>query len=332
MIKILEIISHSAGAVSFYRSRLPLVQLHRTRVDINVFIQENSSYKYSWDFFIQFDIIFTKSFYRQVDLDFLRRAKKFGVKIIIDIDDFIFDIPGYVKGAEEFNSAKTQSIIKECLWIADEVWTSTDTLARELFLKTERRCTVIRNAYEPLFFNRTPIFNKGKDILYRGSYVHMADVDNHREDLVEVVNKNDCIITFMGQYPLFYKEFKYTAYKSFMEVDQYIDTLPTIGASINLVLLDTSKTYSMCHSNNGWIEGTYAGAVTLAPKVEEWIRPGIINYTDDFKEKLNAMIKGEYDLESLHQQSWHYIEENCMLEKANELRYNSINRLLNRQS
>jgi len=87
----------------------------------------------------------------------------------------------------------------------------------------------------------------------------------------------------------------------------------------------------MCHSNNAWIEGAYAGAVTLAPDTAEWHRPGIVNYGSDFKEKLKAMITGEYDLESLHKQSWQFIQENCQLKTVNQLRIKLMERLMQQQ-
>lgn len=325
MIRILEIISNPSKAISFYRGRLPLGYMQRTFCDIE--ITPYLGGVPSWDTLILFDVLFIKSPYTEVHYKTIVQAKKCGLKVIVDMDDYIFDVPGYITGAHEFRSVKTQEVVWECIWKSDVVWVSTKTLANAIENKVGRTCVVINNAYDPLFFDNPQEFNNNTNILYRGSYVHMADLNINQHDLVEVVNNNNCHITFMGQSPWFFDEFKNATHIDFLEIQEYIKALPYPSASISIVLLDRKKLFSMCHSNNAWIEGTYAGAVTLAPDADEWRRPGIINYTYDFKEKLNAMINGEYDLKSHHQESWHYIEENCTLQKANELRYESIKKL-----
>lgn len=329
MIKILEINPNPSKAISFYRSRLPLAILQRDYSEINVI--QHSGGILTWDTIILFNIIFIKSPYKQSDLDNIKLAKKLGVKVIIDVDDYIFDIPGYITGAVEFNSESCQNIVKECLWLSDQVWVSTETLAGFLThtVGVKSNIHVIRNAYEPLIFDKTPVFNETTNILHRGSYVHMADVQEMKDDLVEVVNENDWHIDFLGLYPIFFKQFFNAQYHDFKDIGSYLDFLPTLRCSINIIMLNRSSHFSMCHSNNGWIEGTYAGTVTLAPDAAEWHRPGIINYGNDFKEKLKAMITGEYDLKSHHRQSWQYIEENCKLEKANQLRFKLVELLLN---
>lgn len=328
MKKILEIFSNRQNAISFYRCRLPLVMLSKKYQELQIDSLEFDSESISWNTLISYDILFLKSPYKEQHLKLLKQAKKLGLKIILDFDDYVAGVPGHINGAKEFNDPITQQRIVECIWLADEMWVSTDTLAGALRMLSGKKCTVIKNAYEPLFFHKTPTFNHGKDVMYRGSYVHMADLNMFADDLIEVANKNDSVITFLGQSPLFLKEFKFKEHIDFLPIEDYIEKLPTLTAAINVVLLDSDNIYSMCHSNNAWIEGTYAGAVTLAPDAPEWRMPGIVNYGGDFKEKLNAMITGQYDLESLHQQSWHYIEGYCKLEHTNRLREESIKRLL----
>ncbi len=331
MIKILDLTANSSGAISFYRSRLPFAMLQKDCPEIEVI--PYSGQPMTWDFVILFNIIFVKSPYKQADLDNIKLAKKLGVKIIVDVDDYIFEVPGHIAGASEFNNQKTQDIAKECMWLADQVWVSTETLAG--YLKYEAgvgtNVHVIRNAYEPLIFNKAPDFNKTQNLLHRGSYAHMEDIQDFADDLVEVANENEWHADFLGLSPLFLRKFHNAKYHDFRSVVDYISYLPTLRCSINIIMLNRNSPYSMCHSNNGWIEGTYAGAVTLAPDVSEWHRPGIVNYGSDFKEKLKAMITGEYDLESLHKQSWQFIQENCQLKTVNQLRIKLVQRLMHSQ-
>jgi hypothetical protein len=75
-------------------------------------------------------------------------------------------------------------------------------------------------------------------------------------------------------------------------------------------------------SNIAWIEGIYAGAACLGPDWDEWKRPGIIHYQSpkDFGDKLDMVMRGEFDTLKLAQEGREYVMDTLTLAKVNLLR------------
>ena len=56
-------------------------------------------------------------------------------------------------------------------------------------------------------------------------------------------------------------------------------------------LVDTP--FNRAKSNIAYLEAIMCGAIIVAPDWQEWRHPGVINYTDDFKEKVGYMVTME---------------------------------------
>lgn len=113
-----------------------------------------------------------------------------------------------------------------------------------------------------------------------------------------------------------------------MDIIDYFRNIKTLRPSIQIVPLENIM-FNYNKSNIAWIEGTYAGAVTIAPNLPEFNKPGVLTYNSpkEFKSILEGCLKGDYDLRSLYDSSYIYIKENLLLSKVNNLRKEVINLL-----
>jgi hypothetical protein len=109
--------------------------------------------------------------------------------------------------------------------------------------------------------------------------------------------------------------------------------LKMFSSKIHIVTL-YERDFNLSKSNISWIESTIAGSVVLAPDWEEWKKPGIVNYAskEDFKEKLQDLINGKYNLWLNHKTSLDYILNNLSLKKVNKERLKILNSLSVSQS
>jgi hypothetical protein len=76
---------------------------------------------------------------------------------------------------------------------------------------------------------------------------------------------------------------------------------------------------------------TFAGAVTVAPPMEQWDRPGIIRYQDMdhiYDEIIDAM-NNDKKRKAMWKNSYEYIESELLLSKINKKRSEIIEKLIN---
>ena len=88
-----------------------------------------------------------------------------------------------------------------------------------------------------------------------------------------------------------------------------------------------NNAFNQAKSNIAWIEATSAGAVTLAPDMPEWRRPGVVLYNDadTFRDRLLKLIAvGNEGRAKVWNASRRWIEKNLTLATVNELRRDVI--------
>ena len=112
----------------------------------------------------------------------------------------------------------------------------------------------------------------------------------------------------------------------------YMELLRQVSPWVNIVPLARND-FNLAKSNLAWLEGSAIGAATLAPKWEEWLRPGVVNYDGphEFSNRLKGLLDkfGEQDQNSsvLHNvnDSRHCISEEHTLEHINRMRWEILN-------
>lgn len=324
MINLLECLPRADDATSFYRARGPLLRLQKE------FPQEIAIYPYhngpvTWDYILLYDAVFLQRPYNKHHYNVARAAERFKIPIIIDYDDLLCDIPTDNPAKDHYDEDAVK-MIGALISITTVVIVSTEALKKYLSEKYgyENKFVVIPNAFDLEIFREKPVFNETKSIIWRGSVTHTKDIMEYSAQIISAMCQfPDWHIDFLGYNPFFITDkLSNSAYVKRFELDIYIEYLHKLNYSICIVPLHDSP-FNRSKSNINYLEATYAGAVCLAPDWEEWQKPGIINYKDqaDFRQKLKAMIAGEYDLKDLHQKSWQYIVDNLSLAKVNKLRW-----------
>jgi hypothetical protein len=113
-----------------------------------------------------------------------------------------------------------------------------------------------------------------------------------------------------------------------LDMYDYIKYIKELRPRILFVPL-VDNLFNRAKSNISWLEATTAGAVCLATDLPEFVRPGIINFSNsrNFYNVFKKAVK-DYDLQALHAESLAFIRENLTTEKVNELRVMAINEIV----
>ena len=333
MIRVLTFAPAVNDGTSFYRLGGVMPYLEREYSDIHI---KDLSGKddLDWPDYASYDVaVFQRPFIRP-HLSTINMLKLMGVKVIIDYDDDVLNLPihnpyynNYVSNAEN---------IKEIAKIADVIWLSTPGL-KETFQKFNKNIVVVPNAHNDYLFpvnNKRPFNDKTKKVAYRGGTTHEVDVYSQINDWIEIINKNKTTqFYFMGaRFP--YLESRcgdnYLIIPGTHILD-YFRNFHSMNPNIFIYTLENTK-FNQGKSNISWIEATYAGAAVIAPEfLPEFIRPGISNFTGSLKEIFNK-VKGDNNvLKLMNELSWDYIKAKLLLSHVNQQRYNSIVELKNRK-
>lgn len=282
-------------------------------VDISSSIHFNKDTFKSCDLFI-FQRPFTKS-----HADLIMLVKGLGIKVICDYDDNLFAVD--IFNPTHILYAQNAVSLTECIKMADELWVSTQSLSDEYkHINTH----VICNAHNDYLF---PISDKkafvpNKKVMYRGGSSHKADVYEHSDILIKIINKNkDWTFLIMGD--------RYEAIEmktggnhhivNGMPIMTYFNYLSFENPSIMIFPLCNTP-FNKAKSNISFLEATYAGAAFFGNNsLSEFDKDFIFN----FKE-LPLYMNNDKVLQNANELSWEYITDNLLLSKINEKRFERI--------
>jgi hypothetical protein len=331
MIKIAVCESAPWGGCSFYRS---LGVLHYLR-KINPDIQITHLPQISWDILAEFDILFVARPVEEVaHLESMKMARQLGLKIWIDYDDCLHELPEDNPGYEYFSQRK--EVIEGALKMADVVTVSVGAI-KDYYkdMVGDKEIIVIENAFNDYMFQFDFIENNVDIINWRGSATHRQDLLSCTRGIHAVAAKypkwgwtfagNDIWFVLDGIPKARRFNLKETDPISYHQFIQELQPAITINP-----LLDTVFTRNK--SNITWIEATYSGAAALVPDIPEFCKPGAINYkaedNDNFVYYLEKMINSKKFRRDHYEESYSYIKENLMLSKINQKRINLIEKLI----
>jgi len=313
------------GACSYYRSVGVLKHLK----DVEVDIVDVSKYNWlEWHNIIDYDILFMERPFTVDQLTAIKYAKDFNIKIWVDFDDNLFDLPDWNPSFKLFddNAKKTMA---RCMELADVVTVPTEQLQEEFF-QYNKNVKIVPNAFNDFNFELKYQFSEDQKILWRGSNTHRGDVLHYLQEIVETARINpDWEWNFIAKDMWYVTDYiKNKKLHPELPLVSYFNRLRSISPGIYLAVLYPNK-FNLSKSNCGWIEATYAGAVTIAPYMPEWVRPGIINYKDqaEFKEKLQILIEDEDKRRMNHKASFDYIRKNLVLSQVNKKRIKILEEL-----
>lgn len=227
----------------------------------------------SWSLLNRFDIVFMGRPASKWQMDFIRMAKNYGVKVWVDWDDHYLNIPDTNNRKHIYGPYQTDTI----KWIArnaDVVTVSSLTLLEE-WKQLNPNTVMVRNAMDDQLFDMSDSdkYPREKLILWRGSDTHQADFEEHKEAIIELMNETpDYVWGFFGFCPdwaidvLPTKRIRQYANDGVIE---YIKTLASLRPELIYVPLEDIP-FNHAKSHIAWLEGTYAGAKIVCPDWEEW--------------------------------------------------------------
>ncbi len=248
-----------------------------------------------WNVSKSFDILYVQRPYEKSQLEAIKIAKLCRMPVWIDYDDDFLNTPmsnlSYPKVLEG------RETLIECIKLADLVTVSTNKL-KDVYEMYSKNVFVINNTLDDSLLTLSPeyVTTRQRRILWRGWLNHRDDVKAYEDQIVaQIVKHSEYTFTFIGDvFPAFaaYKNVEFLPEQGLL---QYFQLLKKLEPCICMVPLE-SNAFNLAKSNIAWIEATYAGAITLAPNMEEWKQPGVSLYNSskgDFGFKLNKLIENQ---------------------------------------
>jgi hypothetical protein len=260
-------------------------------------------------------------------------ARNMGLKIVIDYDDDLFNIPQDNPVHLGFEVLK--ETMKSICTIADLIWTSTEAI-KTTVSQWNNKVTVIPNAHNDYLLpvNKKKEFNLDtKKVAYRGGVTHEVDVYSHVDEWSSIINNNkDYDFYFLGARFMYLESLCGDNYNVMvgMHIIDYFKFFSELNPNIFIYTLKDTK-FNKAKSNISWIEATYAGASVIAPSfLPEFERmPGVITYNKHMSNVFNNVKDVPKQLSITNNISWKYIKENLLLSQVNNKRYQSLLELKN---
>lgn len=324
-------------ATSFYRGFGPFSHLRRNNENINIIPGDGISI--SWSTLAMVDIVVMQRPYSEQHLQLAKMVKDNNVKLWLDYDDDLFQVPSDNPAYDLYANEKTQMNIGTMIAMADVVTTSTPQLKVNL-LKLNSNIRVIPNAIdEQRIAHRRVASNSGHErnnvIMWRGSDTHVKDISTYGHVIRELIEKTPkWVWVWIGHKPWYLldgldeENGKKIVLQKAIDTIEYFKTIQKIKPSAIHVPLHESM-FNLCKSNIAYLEGVFAGAIAVVPDWAEWKLPGALCYNDDkgYQESLENIINGEIDISRTNRVAWEYVQDNFLLEKVNEKRKQVIESL-----
>lgn len=339
MIKVLLASPIPFDGTGYYRAGGILPQLSKI-IDGGVLVNEFRGGATWYDLYKN-DILFLQRPMSEQIFKMATFAQSIGVKVWTDYDDDLFHLPNESRAYDDFPD-KTKRFMVSTLRLSDVVTTSTPALGNVLKQLGAKDVRVIPNALNEQFVG--PAVTKANtdsfNYLWRGSDTHVADITCFSDAIIRAIEESPDVYKwhFMGYNPWaitnvvpMYAE-GYASdpsakvyYHSKNDIKVYHDNLKKIQPRVMHVPL-IGNALNAAKSNIAWIEGTWAGAVTIAPKWPEWERPGVLTY--ETVEEYLQLLQTEHDYQKLWSESMEYIKKNLLLSHVNKQRADLVRELL----
>jgi glycosyltransferase involved in cell wall biosynthesis len=263
-------------------------------------------------------------FHRHISSDFVPvvyALKTYsGSKIIWDLDDNLFEIPQSNPAYSAFK-AVDHNVLKMYLAWSDFLTCSTNTLATQLMEKYQAdpsRIAVLPNLVD---LNDWPREKSAcpKDkihIIWAGSATHQDDLELIKEPVQRILKERDDVrFTFIGMIPqeLLQEDPERIAFYYGCEVKYYSRYLSEFNPDISLAPV-VDHDFNRAKSGIKWMEGTLAGAATIASNIDPYsdvIRhneTGLLVEPDEWYDAMNKLISQPHEIKRLHNNARQSVE------------------------
>lgn len=333
MIRVLTLAPNVYDGTSFYRLGGVMPYLDKEYDDVHMKDLSHTK-EIDWADYAGYDVaVFQRPFIKP-HLSTINMLKMMGVKIILDYDDDVLNLPMHNPYYHNYKS--NEDNIRLIMAAADHIWVSTGSLKDE-FSKYNKSVEVIPNAHNDYLFpvkNKMKFNESTKKVAYRGGTTHEVDVYSYFKDWEHIINKNKKYeFFFLGsRFP--YLETKcgdnYVIIPGTHILD-YFRNFYVLNPNIFIYPLEDTK-FNRGKSNISWIEATYSGAAVMAPRFHaDFNHPGILNFGNSFIEEFDSIKFDTKKMKEMNESSWDYIQKNLLLSYVNQQRYNSMLEVKNRK-
>ena len=321
------------NAVWYYRI-LPWLYLGRQIHDIQTQVVNPANLNAFESVIAGFDVLIIQRPSCTRDYQAMLLAKQYNVRVLVDYDDLLFQVPSVNIAAQHFNKDEVQEIVLNCYKLADHVTVSTDPLADYMEQAFGKRPQVINNAHNdicmPTFPTKMNVPKNGiNTVLWRGSNTHLGDLMKYRDAFQDFANID---FHFWGAAPDLALGRDYGGcldvwnYKPWQPgMPDYFKSLKNLKPNFMIVPLEGNP-FNLCKSNIGWLEATYAGAACLASDLPEFDKPGVITVEEakQMKNELECIDDAISDYSQYYRDSVEEIQKNYLLTKVNAQRAEAL--------
>lgn len=315
------------NASAFYRTSGVLNYLNSPDVSVtNIYRLDNN---YGWQSLIGFDTFIFQRPSHEVHLYLIELAKDMGIRVILDYDDDLLNVPFHNNASITLGEQKAN--IKKAIHMADEIWVTTPSI-KHIYKPYNRNIHIIPNSHNDHVFpieNKKPFNKETKIMSYRGGASHEADMYQNINDIVDMINENqDWTFRFQGSR---FKHIEERTGKNHEYTDpttlmQFYKEYHELNANIAFFPLLTNV-FNIGKSNISLLEATYAGSAFFGNKgLPEFNHEFVANISDkNYASICFNFYSGRFDLlEKMNNEAWQWIVENRLLSKINQLRIDRI--------
>ena len=329
--KVLSICPNPSDGTSWYRAALPMARLQQSHDNFQ-FVEYGRS-DLDWSDMVNFDILFIQRPYGVKFLELANKAITLGLKVWVDFDDMIWDVPEHSVARASYGKKVANEIIMLIKHLNPEktiITVSTQELKEQvLLISPVANVWVIANALDEKIFFPLPKKSSPRivDFAWRGSDTHQQDLHIHYNTLKEVTKSHT--VEFIGHNPFWAREFKHVILSHPGGLLEYFKYISQRKWGAFVVMLE-DNTFNRCKSNIMYLEAVYAGANVIAPAWPEWNRPGVLTYGEGGKypDLLNAMYEytcmTDEKCNIEYQKTAFDVKDNYKLSEQNSVRYNKL--------
>lgn len=314
-----------AESVDFYRA---FGVLHHIEEIIRLYEIPNKGTKWT-KYFQVLDVLFIDRRFVAECKELIKAAKSHGIKIWIDLDDDLFNIPPYHDALYVIGAPNVQEAIKEAISAADVVTVTTPAL-KSLYGDLNPNVVIIPSAWNDYAFDQmpTPMDRKRKPrIAWRGSNTHRRDIFEVHQPVNKFIDK--FAWSFYGMMPDCIEP--NVMHVPFQDLQVFFSTFARNAPDYVLIPLSPGP-FNQAKSNIAWMEAAVlAGACAIAPAgFDEFAKPGVIQYsgTNGLGQVFANIQANKYDRPALVRASQEYIRANLRLSEVNQMRVNILNTLV----
>jgi hypothetical protein len=265
-------------------------------------------------------------------IESMELAQSYGVPVWVDFDDILHEVPEDNPSYKYFSQKHILENLEFALKNANIVTFSTKEL-KKYYDYIREDSIVIENAFNDYNYVLKDEYNDSKIISWRGSDTHRKDLMSQFGSITSINSRfDDWQWFFLGCSPYYITEFlKNYQVQDQVEIIRYNRLMINLCPAIHIVPL-VHSVFNRAKSNIAWIEATSAGAVCLVPRLPEFEKPGMVNYSEvnpsNFEYVFEKMIKSKSFREENFKKSRDYIKNNLLLSQVNIKRLEIVKELV----